>query len=140
MQDGQSVFFDIHKHFLDPDHVARQAAYAEGKLQNSHFYGERKTWDWDKYVALHKEQHAIMESLTDYHYSGMDNGTKVCHFLQGIKSSELEATVNVVHSQPEKYGTDFDAVGSYLGQMVMKKGLIMQSVQIATTGHQPVRP
>ena len=24
----------------------------------------RKGWDWDKYIALHKEQHAIMESLT----------------------------------------------------------------------------
>ena len=110
MQDGQSVFFDIHKHFLDPDHVARQAAYAEGKLQNSHFYGERKTWDWDKYVALHKEQHSIMESLTEYGYSGMNNGTKVHHFLQGIKSPELEVMINVVCSQPEKYGTDFDAV------------------------------
>ena len=96
-------------------------------------------WDWDKYVALHKEQHAIMESLTDYGYSGMDNGSKVCHFLQGIKSSELEAMVNVVHAQPEMYGTDFDVVVSYLGQMVTRKGLIMQSVQIATTKSQTVR-
>ena len=97
-------------------------------------------WDWDKYVALHKEQHAIMESLTDYGFSGMDNGTKVLHFLQGIMSSESEVTVIVVRAQPENYGTDFDAVVSYLGQMVMKKGLVMQSVLIASTRCQPVRP
>ena len=57
------------------DHVARQAVEAERKLQNSHYDGEEKMWDWDKYIALHEEQHTIMESLTDYGYSGMDNGT-----------------------------------------------------------------
>ena len=48
MQDGQAVFFNIHKHFLGPDHVARHAADAKGKLQNSLYDGERKMWDWDK--------------------------------------------------------------------------------------------
>ena len=40
-----------------------------------------------------------MESLTEYGYSGMYNGTKVLHFLQGVKSTELEAAVNVVQAQ-----------------------------------------
>ena len=91
MQVSQAVFFDVHKHFLCPDHVARHAADAEGKLQNSHYDRERNSWDWDKFVVLHKEQHVIMESLTDYGNSGMDNCNKVHYFLQGIKSSELEA-------------------------------------------------
>ena len=30
IQDGQAVFFDIHKHFLSIDHVAKQATDAEG--------------------------------------------------------------------------------------------------------------
>ena len=63
MHDSQAVCFDIHKQFLRPDHVARQAAEAEGKLQNSHYDCKREMWDWDKYVALHKEQHAIMKNL-----------------------------------------------------------------------------
>ena len=70
----------------------------------------------------------------------MDNGTKVCHFLQGIKSTELEAVANVVWAQPEKHGIDFNATMSYLGQTVMKKSLILQSVHIAMTESQPVRP
>ena len=74
-----------------------------------------------------------MKSLKDYGYSGMDNGTKVRHFLQGTKSPELEAVVNVVLAQPEKYGTDFDTTMSYLGQMDMKKSLVMQSVCITKT-------
>ena len=118
MKDGQAVFFNVHKQFLGLDHVVRQAAEAEGKLQSSHNDGERKACDWDKYVLLHKEQHAIMESLTDYGYSVMDNGPKVHHFFQGIKSSKLEEVDNVIQAQPEKYGTDFDTTMSYLGQIV----------------------
>ena len=61
--------------------VARQATEAERKLQNSHYDGKRNYWDWDKYVTHHNEQHVIMEHLTDYGYSDMDNDTKVHHFL-----------------------------------------------------------
>ena len=66
-----------------------------------------------------------MESLVDYGYSRMDDGTQVHHFLQGLMSTELEAVVNFVWAQPEKYDKDFDATVSYLGQMVMRKGYTM---------------
>ena len=118
--------------------MARQAADAERKMQTSHYDGEMKGWDWDKYVSLHKQQHAMMESLTDYGYIVMNNGTKVCHFLQGIKSIELEA--NFVWAQSQNYGTDFDATVSYLGQTVMKKGPSMQPINIARTESQPAKP
>ena len=81
-----------------------------------------------------------MENLTDYGCSLMDNGTKVHHFLQGIKSSELKAAVNVVWVQPEMYRMDFGATMFYLGQIITKKGLTMQSVYIAKTRSQSVRP
>ena len=80
-----------------------------------------------------------MESLTDYGYSRMDNGSKVYHFLQGVKNTELEAAVNVVWAQPEKYGTDLDTTMSYMGQMVTKNSILMQSVHIAETGCQLVK-
>ena len=40
-------------------------------------------------------------------------------------SRALEAAVNVVGDQPEKYEMDFDATMSYLGQIIMKKSLTM---------------
>ena len=70
---------------------------------------------------LHKEQHTIMENLADHGYSGIDNGTN-SPIHQGIKSTALEAVINVVWAQPEKYGHDFDPTVSYLCQMIMKKG------------------
>ena len=81
-----------------------------------------------------------MERLKYYGYSGMHIDTKFHLFLQGIRCSELEAAVNVVLAQTEKYGTDFDATMSYVGQKVMKKGSIMQSIHIAQTRSQPVMP
>ena len=75
-----------------------------------------------------------MESLTDYGYSCMNNGTNVRHCLQCIKSTELEVAVNVFQAQPEKYGTEFDVNVSYVGKMVTKK-----SLHIAKTGSQPMR-
>ena len=81
-----------------------------------------------------------MENLIDYGYRRMDNGIKVCHFLQGIKITELEAAVNVVWTQPKKYGTDFNVTMYYLGQMVMKECASMQYVHIAKTESQWVKP
>ena len=45
--------------------------------------------------------HSIRNSIaykghTDYGYCGVDNGAKICHFLQGIKSTEFETMVNVI--------------------------------------------
>ena len=140
IQDDQAVFFDVNKHFLGPEHVVRQATKAKGKLRKSHYDGKRKMWDWNKYATPIKEQYVIMKSIKDFDYSEMDNGRKVCHFLQGIRSTKLEETANVVLAQTKKYDMDFDATVCYLGQMVTKKGPSMQSVYIAKTGSQPEWP
>ena len=51
---------------------------------------------------------------------------------QGVDSS--------LQAQPEKYGKDFDATVSYLGQIVAKKSYSMQSVHITKTRNQSVKP
>ena len=81
-----------------------------------------------------------MESLRDYGYSGMDDGIKVYHFLQGFKSTEFEAAINVVWSKQRIIKTDFDATISYLSQMITKKGASIQSVHISITRSQPGKP
>ena len=119
MQDGQCFSMSI-SNFLALSMWSGRPQSQNGKLQSYHYDDERKAWDWNKYITLHKEQHDIIESLTDYGYSGMDDGTKVCPFLQGNKNTELEAAVNVVQAQLETYCTDFHAMVLYLGQIVTK--------------------
>ena len=67
----------------------------------------------------------IIKIMIDHGYSGMDEGTKVHHFLQDIKSTELQAVLNDVWAQPEKYGKEFDATVCYLCQMFMRQGKTM---------------
>ena len=52
----------------------------------------------------------MMESFAEGDYSSIDDG----NIPQGIRSTELEAVVNVVQAQTKKYRNDFDASISYL--------------------------
>ena len=70
----------------------------------------------------------MIECLAGHGCSGIDVGTKVCHFFQGIKIGELEAVINVFLTQPEKYGKNFYATVSFCDQMVTMKGYNMQSI------------
>ena len=69
-----------------PELVPRQAAEAERNLKTSHYDGKRKGWDWDKYIILHKKQHAIRESLTDYGCREMNNGSKVATVSKELRA------------------------------------------------------
>ena len=51
-----------------------------------------------------------MESLAKHNYSGIDNGTIDCQFLQGFRSTELETEVNVFLTQPVNNDMNFDAM------------------------------
>ena len=46
-----------------------------------------------------KRNNAIGKSLKPHDYNGWDNETKVCHFLQVIKITKLEAVTNVAHAK-----------------------------------------
>ena len=126
IKDGGAVFFDIKNCFISPD-------MWPGKLQ-------MKKRSCKPLIMIVKGKGEIGTSmLHSKDYSRIDNGTQVCLFLQGIKSTELEKAVNVVRAQPEKYGTDFNATVSYMGQMVTKKDPSMQSIHIVRTKSQPVK-
>ena len=104
IMDRWAVFFSIHKQFLDPEHMDRQTIYEEQKMLNCHYDCEKKVWNMDKYAVLNKVQHTIMESLKDDGYSGIDDNNKYYHFLQDIRSTELEAAaVHVVCAHWEKH-------------------------------------
>jgi hypothetical protein len=44
-----------------------------------------------KYATLHKKQHGILEGLMEHGYKGIDEGTKVCHLMDGTKTYKLDA-------------------------------------------------
>jgi hypothetical protein len=51
--------------------------------------------DLEKYVQIHAEQHAVLNGLTDYGYSGIANGTTVRKLIAGIKTDALDNVVTL---------------------------------------------
>ena len=46
-------------------------------LQTSTYVGEKKAWNWEKYVAQHVKYHIILGNRMEHGYQGLDPGSKV---------------------------------------------------------------
>ena len=49
-QDGRAGFLGLYNNYLGPNKVDNQAAKVEAKLLNTTYAGEKKRWNFDKYV------------------------------------------------------------------------------------------
>ena len=86
------------------------ASEAEMVLQMSMYYGEKKAWNWEKYVSYHVKYHIILGNLMEYGYQSLDQGSKVQYLLNCIRCDKLSMVVATVRAHPDKYEKDFDAV------------------------------
>jgi hypothetical protein len=97
---GSRAFLLLWNHFLGPNKVDNMASEAEAKLGSVSYTGERKKWTWENYIQIHAEQHAVLNGLADYGYSGIDNGTKVRKLMAGIKTDSLDTVKDAVLEIP----------------------------------------
>jgi hypothetical protein len=97
---GRCTFLLLWNYFLGPNNIDNMASEAEAKIGSVSYTGERKKWTWEKYVQIHAQQHAVLNGLTDYGYSGIDNGTKVRKLMVGIKTDTLDTVKAVVLASP----------------------------------------
>jgi len=73
----------FHNHFLGPNNISHIQKQAELKLLTLTYQDKRKNWNFECFVMSHKEQHTILESLTDHGYPGMNERTKVDQLIDG---------------------------------------------------------
>ena len=64
------------------------------------YNGERKRWNFERYVRMHIEQHTILEGLVCHGYLGIDARSKVRYLLDGIRTTELDSVKTQVLSSP----------------------------------------
>ena len=99
-RDGRKAMLAFYDHFLGPNNIDHIQKQAETKLLSLSYQGERKNWNFEKFVTSHKEQHTILEGLTDHGYGGMDVRTKVTRLLDGIQTETLDAVkTNILGSE-----------------------------------------
>ena len=90
-RNGREAYMAFKNHHLGSNNIGNMAATPEHKLINSTYRGEGRHWNFERYAALHKEQHNILEGLKEYGYAGMDEGSKTRHLLAGFKTTALDS-------------------------------------------------
>ena len=99
-RDGRDAYLRLFDHYLGPNNANNLASSAEAKLRKATYIGEKKRWNFEKYVNMQKEQHNVLEGLTRYGYSGIDEGTKVRVLIEGIKTDKLDSVKTQIMSNP----------------------------------------
>ena len=99
--DGRAAWIALKDAYLGPQHTQNQAAIYEAKIQNATYEGESSRFNFDSFYNIHKEGKNILEGLMEHGYAGMDEGTHLRHFLNGIKNDKLKTVVEVVRGNDE---------------------------------------
>ena len=90
-QDGRCAYQTLHTQLLGEEAISTQCAKVENKLAGITLEaGKHRNWNFDKYVITHKKQNTTFDKLLmDHGYKGIEESSKVCLFMQGIKDPTL---------------------------------------------------
>ena len=107
-------------------------------LQMSTYNGEKKAWNWEKYIARHVKYHIIIRNLMKYGHQGLNSGSKVWYLMNSIRCEKLSA-VATVRAHMNKYQKDFDAVVIFHTQYIDKKAPTLSVKATSVTQTKPAK-
>ena len=87
--DGHKTMLAFYDHFVVPNNVNHLQKQADIKLQNLMYARERNNWYFERFVNEQKEQHTILEGLTNIGYNNLDKRTKLSRLVNGVKMGSL---------------------------------------------------
>jgi hypothetical protein len=134
-KDGRLAFRSLYDHYLGPNNVDNLATMAERRLSSLSYIKETRRWDFEKYVRTQVDQHLVLEGLTEFGYSGIDERSKVRHLMDGIKTDALDSVKTRIMSDAA-LRADFNACVSlykdFISQSESKQKA--RSLQISAVG------
>jgi hypothetical protein len=119
-RNGRDACMLLFDHFLGPNNVGNMDSAADTKLTGTLCNGEKKRFTWETYVRIHTEQHSVINGLKDYGYAGIDDSSKVRHFLKGIKTTELDVCKMQVMASPylrDDFASTVELYSTFIKQM-----------------------
>ena len=136
-RDGRMAFQRLKEHYLGTNNVDTMSSAAEKKLASTVYRGEMRRWNFERYVKVHVNQHAILEGLEDYGYAGIDPRSKVRHLIEGIKTPRLDAVKANIAANTD-LRNDFDACVNLFKEWIstMPAGNEARDVTIASVKSQ----
>ncbi len=90
-KDGREAFLHLHKQLLGNQALSNEASEAENALSDTYLDGKTRSFQLEDYIKKHIRQHTILNKLKKYKaYSGIDERSKIRHFLNGITDPQYE--------------------------------------------------
>ena len=89
-RDGCMAYQNLNGHYLGVNNIGNMSTLAEAKLASIMYDGVKHHWNFEKYVKIQVDQHAILAGLVEHGYSGIDKRSKVYHLMNGIKTRDLD--------------------------------------------------
>ena len=100
MKDSQETFYAICVRWLRPKYVITVATEAENVFQTSIYDGERKWWNWEKYISNHVKHHVALVNPKNYECQGLNLGIKIHHFCCEKFCDKLSSPVVITRVNP----------------------------------------
>ena len=107
-RDGRLALLGLNNHYLGENNVNNMSSRAEAKLKDTSYSGEKRRWNFEKYIKTHFDQHAILTRLVEYGYSGIDDQSKVHHLMTGINTKVLDSVKTQIMAS-DTLQNEFDA-------------------------------
>jgi hypothetical protein len=108
-KDGCGALFALKSHFLGRNMMNNMASDLEAQYAALTYSLETCHTPFENYVIKHVELFNIAEDLKQFGYSGIDPASRVCKFVNGIKTTSFDAAKNQSWSSVELQN-DFDPV------------------------------
>jgi hypothetical protein len=108
-KNGRQVWRILHAALLGGDRITATSSAIVTKLQSFRYEGDRKNFNFDKYVTLLVDQHNQHSDLTEYGIDPLAESWKIHWFQDGIKCGSLDAVKAAITTNKDKY-TKFDSV------------------------------
>ncbi len=109
IKNGRQIYRTLHTLLLGGQCVVSTRSAIVTKLQSFRYEGDRKNFNFDKYVNLHVEQHNQHADLQEYRVAPLAENLKILWFQDGIRDSSLNAVKVLINANHANF-TDFDSV------------------------------
>jgi hypothetical protein len=102
-KNGRAAFVALQATVLGSSRIDNMKTTAERTLRDTYYTGERRRFDLDKFIAVHTEAHNQIQNAHEASggtYPLLDDGSKVRHLLDGIRTTTLEAAKAAIWADP----------------------------------------
>ncbi len=108
-KNGLHVYWTLHTILLGGQQVMLTGSAIVTKLQSFRYEGDRKNFNFDKYVNLHVEQHNQHADLQEYGVAPLAENLKTLWVQDEIRDPSLNAVKVSINANRANF-TDFDSV------------------------------